>query len=112
MEQNNRRLSLDAAAREQAGNFLGTRLRELRAGRRMSQSALAADMAARGFSWHQQTVYRIEAARQGAGFEEVLALADIFGVPLESFHHQGQAPGMSNDPEGIGNVGREDQWAS
>lgn len=68
-----------------ANRFLGGRLWELRLGARMSQAFLAERMAERGFRWYQNTVSRIEAATQEATFKEVMALTEIFGVPLESF---------------------------
>lgn len=67
------------------GGFLGSRLRELRAARHMSQTALAGAMTRRGFRWYQQTVHRIEHGRQEPAFAEVAALADIFGVQVTSF---------------------------
>jgi transcriptional regulator with XRE-family HTH domain len=65
--------------------YFAARLRELRAGRRITQGALAEAMASRGFHWHQTTVSRIESGQQAAEFDETVALADIFGVGLGSF---------------------------
>lgn len=63
--------------------YAAARLRELRTARRMSQVSLAETMAARGFPWHQPTVSRIESGKQPLGFSEAVALAEIFGVPLD-----------------------------
>lgn len=71
--------------------FLGYRIRELRQARGMSQATLAQKMTQLDWPWHQATVYRTEAGNRPAGAGEVIDLADIFGVPLESFlpsrHH-------------------------
>jgi transcriptional regulator with XRE-family HTH domain len=61
---------------------IGTRLRELRRAGRWSQGGLAAEMAGRNFSWHQNTVYRIERGQRRVTLEEAAELASIFAVPL------------------------------
>jgi len=51
----------------------------------MHQSALAEAMRQRGFSsWQQQTVNRVEAGVRTVQFEEGIALAEIFDVPVTS----------------------------
>jgi hypothetical protein len=42
-------------------------------------------MADRNFSWHQNTVYRIEAGQRRVTLEEAAELATIFAVPLADF---------------------------
>jgi transcriptional regulator with XRE-family HTH domain len=83
---NNDRLS----ARGHSDEILGKRLWELRIARNLSQVALAEDMTKRGFPWHQMTVYRIEDGRQAIRFGEALALAEIFGVELNSLLPPGE----------------------
>lgn len=39
-------------------------------------------MAGRNFSWHQNTVYRIERGQRRVTLEEAAELASIFAVPL------------------------------
>lgn len=60
-------------------------VRTLRERDGMSQSGLAEAMRARRIQWHQQTVGRVEAGRQELRLPELVALAGIFGVPLERF---------------------------
>ena len=42
-------------------------------------------MAARGFTWYQQTIRRVESGRQSVKLEEAGALAEILGVPVDLF---------------------------
>lgn len=69
----------------------GARVRELRTGADMAQAALAAEMARRGFRWHQTTVTRIEAGARHLAIEEAAAIADIFAVPIGSLAAAGAA---------------------
>jgi transcriptional regulator with XRE-family HTH domain len=70
-------------ARENADEKLAGNLRALRDGAGMSQGALAAAMAERGWPWHQSTVNRIEAGRQPVKFAEAVDLAAILGTSLD-----------------------------
>ena len=63
----------------------GARVRELRTRRDMHQAVLALAMRRSGFRWHQQTVARVEAGSRPVRLNEATALAEIFGVPLETF---------------------------
>jgi transcriptional regulator with XRE-family HTH domain len=58
----------------------GTRLREHRRAGRWSQAALAREMTSRGFTWHQNTVFRIEGGRRRMTLEEAAELTAILGV--------------------------------
>jgi hypothetical protein len=51
----------------------------------MSQASLADDMTDRGFPWHQQTVTKVENGKRRAEWDEVVALAEIFSVQVNSF---------------------------
>lgn len=50
----------------------------------MSQATLAAEMTGKGFSWHQQTVARMENGTRRADLGEAVALTEIFGVGLDT----------------------------
>lgn len=75
----------DDKYREPPDERFGINLRTLREQAGLSQSALAAEMTERGWSWHQQTVGRIEAGRQSVRFGEIEELAGIFRVALDRF---------------------------
>jgi transcriptional regulator with XRE-family HTH domain len=62
----------------------GARVREMRQANRYSQAGLADAMRGHGFSWHQNTVFRVETGRRRLSLEEGAALAAIFTVPLVS----------------------------
>lgn len=83
MRTHNSRLS-PPAAHAVAVERVGTRLRELRTAERYSQAGLAEAMTARGFSWHQTTVYRIESGRRELLLTEAEAVTELLRVPLTS----------------------------
>jgi len=58
-------------------------VRELRRESRYTQAALADAMTARGFRWHQNTVFRVEKGRRQVTLGEAAGLAEIFGTPLD-----------------------------
>lgn len=58
-------------------------LRYARRHRGLSQEALAAAMAARGYRWHQATVYKVESGERRIQLGEAVAVATILAVPLE-----------------------------
>lgn len=65
--------------------WAGTLVRDLRKARSVPQKALVAEMAGRGFPWYQATVYTVESGRRPMLFKEVVAIADIFGIAVDSF---------------------------
>jgi transcriptional regulator with XRE-family HTH domain len=71
--------------REPTDERFGMNLRTLREQAGMSQTDLAAAMTERGFSWHQQTVGRLEAARQSVRLGEAEALTEILRTSLDRF---------------------------
>jgi transcriptional regulator with XRE-family HTH domain len=79
---NNEGLSeADGACRAAMTNdLLAARIKELRQARRISQASLADGMMRRGFPWRQQTVTRIEGARQPVRADELAGIAAILGV--------------------------------
>lgn len=58
-------------------------LRTLREHRGLSQEALAAAMAGRGYRWHQATVYKVESGERRIQLGEATAVAAVLGVPLD-----------------------------
>src|ERR1035438_2438628 len=58
-------------------------MRVLRKRTGMSQAALAAEMAARGHRWHQQTGARAETAARALPFTEAADLAEVLGTTLD-----------------------------
>ena len=62
---------------------VGGNLRGLRAVAGLTQTDLAEAMSARGCSWQQQTVLRIEKGARPLKFEEADALAAVLGCTLE-----------------------------
>lgn len=73
----------ESQAQESADSRLGMNVRMLREQKRMTQSALAEAMTARGWQWHQSTVARVESGQQSVRFAEAEALVKIFGVTLD-----------------------------
>jgi transcriptional regulator with XRE-family HTH domain len=74
----------DEAADNRAEPVLGGRVRALREAREWSQETVAQRMAEAGFSWRQTTVAKTEAADRPIRVNEAVALADLFGVDLDS----------------------------
>ena len=58
-------------------------IRETRERKGMSQSALADEMRERGWSWHPQTVQKVEGGQRHVRVGEAEALARIFGTTME-----------------------------
>ena len=69
--------------KETADQRLAYNMRVLRKRTGMSQAALAAEMAARGHRWHQQTVVRAESAARVLPFTEAADLAEVLGTTLD-----------------------------
>ena len=65
-------------------------IRETRERKGMSQAALAAEMAERGWSWHPQTVQKAEAGQRHVRVGEAEALARILGTTIERLTWPGQ----------------------
>jgi transcriptional regulator with XRE-family HTH domain len=65
--------------------LFGYNLRKLRERAGMSEVALADAMREHGRPWHQSTVGRVQSGQQPAKYADAVALAAIFGVPLEQF---------------------------
>lgn len=63
----------------------GRNLRAVREHRGMGQRELAAQMTERGYSWHQNTVTRVEKGARAAIFDEAEALAGILRVTTDRF---------------------------
>lgn len=70
-----------ASSGHAAEEYLPENVRRLREHKGLPQSALAKAMSDRGWSWHQQTVYRVENGKQGVSLGEATDLAEILGVP-------------------------------
>lgn len=58
-------------------------LRELRTASGLSQESFASEMEARGYKWHQATVYKAEHGSRQVTVGEARAAADILGVQLD-----------------------------
>lgn len=69
--------SFQAVARDQ--------LRALRQEARVTQGAVATEMAALGFGWRPQTVTDIEFGKRKVSIEEMVGLAIVFCVPVLTF---------------------------
>ena len=69
--------------KETADQRLAYNMRVLRKRTGLSQAALAAEMAARGHPWHQQTVVRAESAARVLPLLEAHDLAEILGTTLD-----------------------------
>ena len=65
--------------------MFGGNLRAVRDHRGMGQRELAARMAERHFSWHQNTVTRVEKGDRDVSYLETQALAAILGVTTDRF---------------------------
>lgn len=75
-------MSEPASAPNFAENF-GAAVKQGRTDKGISQLALAGLMQAKGFDFHQQTVYSIERAGRAVSFEEAHALGEILGFSPE-----------------------------
>ena len=59
---------------------VGRNVAALRASRGLTQVGLAERMIGRGVYWHQQTVAKVERGTRSLRVEEVVVLAEVFGV--------------------------------
>lgn len=75
----------EAAAREQLGR--NARNRRLELGR--SQEDVAEAMQARGYRWHQATVYKVESATRALVVTEAAGLAAELGISLDELLLEG-----------------------
>lgn len=66
-------------------------MRRLREARRMSQSELARELRARGVSFHQQTVQKVEVGERALRLDEAYVIADLLGTDLETMTTAGRA---------------------
>src|ERR1039458_7763755 len=69
--------------KDRADQRLAYNMRVLRKRTGLSQAALAAEMAARGHPWHQQTVVRAESAARVLPLLEAHDLAEVLGTTLD-----------------------------
>lgn len=60
--------------------------------RALTQEAVARQMQARDFDFHQATVYKVESGRRSVSVGEAFALAEIFGDELSSIVRRKQDP--------------------
>lgn len=63
---------------------IGAKVREAREASRLGQTELARALRAKGFSFHQQTVQRVESGERPLRHSEALALADLIGFRATS----------------------------
>lgn len=68
--------------REEQAQWFGENVRKNRERKEMSQVDVAREMTARGWLWHQSTVYKIEHGTRRTEAFEVLDLAEILSVPM------------------------------
>lgn len=68
--------------RDERARWFGENIRISRERRKISQDALAESMRARGWDWHQSTVYKIEHGSRRTEAFELRDLAEILGVPV------------------------------
>jgi transcriptional regulator with XRE-family HTH domain len=69
-----------APTADPAERAVSRRLRELRQAAGWSQSDVASRMTARGWSWHQTTVYKTEQGIRSLRVGELTAAAAVFGI--------------------------------
>ncbi len=69
--------------RDEQAQWFGENIRKNRERKSMSQNDLAREMAARGWEWHQSTVYKIEHGTRRTEAFELHDLGEIFGVPVD-----------------------------
>lgn len=88
-----------------AEEWFAQNVKNARASQGITQGALAAKMAEKGFAWHQATVYKIENGTRQVQLGEAKAVAEILAVPLEQL----TAKGTEIDRV-FGEVEAEYQW--
>jgi transcriptional regulator with XRE-family HTH domain len=68
--------------RDEQAQWFGENVRKNRERKEMSQGDVVREMTARGWPWHQSTVYKVEHGTRRTEAFEVLDLAEILGVPI------------------------------
>jgi len=68
--------------RAEQAQWFGENVRKNRGRKQMSQADLAREMTARGWQWHQSTVYKVEHGTRRTEAFEVVDLAEILGLPM------------------------------
>ena len=68
--------------REEQAQWFGDNVRKNRERKGLNQDDVAREMAARGWKWHQSTVYKVEHGTRRTEAFEVVDLAEILGVPM------------------------------
>lgn len=68
--------------RDEQAQWFGENIRKNRERKQMSQEDLAREMTARGWPWHQSTVYKVEHGSRRTEAFELHNLAEILGVPI------------------------------
>ncbi len=69
--------------RDEQARWFGENVRKNRERKHMSQGDIAREMTARGWPWHQSTVYKVEHGTRRTEAVEVLDLSKILGVPVD-----------------------------
>ncbi|MCJ0980409.1 helix-turn-helix domain-containing protein [Rhodococcus sp. ARC_M12] len=72
-----------------AEQWFAQNVKNARASQGITQGALAAKMAEKGFAWHQATVYKIENGTRQVQLGEAQAVAEILALPLEQLTAKG-----------------------
>lgn len=80
--------------RDEQAQWFGDNIRKNRERKKMSQGDLAREMTARGWPWHQSTVYKTEHGTRRTEAFELHDLAEILGVPM---NHLFWPPGEVNE---------------
>lgn len=75
--------------RSELSQWFGDAVRRHRERQDMSQDDLARQMSARGWPWHQSTVYKIEQGQRKTQAIEVHDLAEILGVSMDRLFRPG-----------------------
>lgn len=75
----------DEERQREAPLRFGGNLRAARERKGISQADLGREMAARGWPWHQSTVYKLEHGERRVDFHEAEDLAAILGVTTDRF---------------------------
>ena len=70
--------------RDEQAQWFGENIRTRREQKQMSQGDMAREMTARGWQWHQSTVYKVEHGTRRTEAFEVVDLAEILGVPMSN----------------------------
>jgi transcriptional regulator with XRE-family HTH domain len=80
---------------------LGRRLRVLRQERGWSQPDLAEKVRLFGYEWSQATITRLEAATRPIRVNELVALAELFRIPVEKLLEPVDPGAPWDDPEAM-----------